>query len=102
MPPGTATILRFDGFALDLAGRSLHDPSGQNVALTAAQFRLLEMLASHPGHVLSRDHISEAVGTRQTTPYDRSVDVLISRLRQKIEVDPQSAAIDYYGSRRRI
>jgi DNA-binding response OmpR family regulator/class 3 adenylate cyclase/predicted ATPase len=80
-------MIMFEGYALDLAGRTLRDPAGQNISLTAAQFTLLATLASHPGQVLSRDQISEAVAGREATPFDRSVDVLISRLRRKIEPD---------------
>ena len=92
LSPTAPKILVFEGYALDLAGRSLRDPSGQNVPITAAQFALLAILTSRPGQVFTRDQISEAVGggDREVTSYDRSIDVLISRLRRKIKFDPRA------------
>ena len=104
LPPTTPRILIFEGYALDLAGRSLRDPSGQNVPITAAQFALLALLTSRPGQVFSRDQISEAVGgrDREVTSYDRSIDVLISRLRRKIRVRPEGPPVHHHGARSRL
>ena len=81
-------VLCFDGFTIDLAGRSLCDSSGSEVPLTRSEFALLVVLARHAGRVLSRDRLLDALG-RRAEPYDRSVDVLIGRLRRKIEPDPK-------------
>src|SRR5215472_8812373 len=80
-------ILAFDGFTVDLPGRSLRDYEGNEVPLTRAEFALLVMLARHPGRVLSRDQLLDAALGRRAEPYDRSVDVLVGRLRRKIEPD---------------
>ena len=59
------------------------------VPLTHAEFALLVVLARHPGRVLSRDQLLDAALGRRAEPYDRSIDVLVGRLRRKIEPDPK-------------
>jgi len=83
-------ILSFDGFTIDLAGRLLRDRSGSEVPLTRAEFALLVTLARHSGRVMSRDQLLDAALGRRADPYDRSVDVLVGRLRRKIEPDPKT------------
>ena len=62
--------------------------NGQEVALTATEFRLLEFLMSRPGVVYSREQLLDAVWGHDRAVTDRTVDVYILRLRQKIEADP--------------
>jgi DNA-binding winged helix-turn-helix (wHTH) protein len=88
-----ARLLCFEGYTLDADGRTCADASGQEVTLTRAEFSLLLALASQPGRVLSRDELSQAVTGREAEPDDRSVDVLMSRLRRKIEPDPKAPRI---------
>jgi DNA-binding response OmpR family regulator len=83
-------LLRFDGYTLDAEARSLLDAKGQEVVLTRAEFSLLLAFARQPGRVLSRDELTHVVAGRGAEPDDRSVDVLISRLRRKIEPDPKA------------
>ena len=92
-PRGGAEVLRFEGYTLDAGGRTCRDARGQDVTLTRAEFSLLLALARSPGRVLSRDELSQAAAGRGTEPDDRSVDVLISRLRRKIEPDPKAPRI---------
>jgi class 3 adenylate cyclase/DNA-binding response OmpR family regulator/predicted ATPase len=80
-------ILSFEGFTVDLVGRSLRDCDGNEVPLTRAEFALLVVLTRHPGRVLSRDRLLDAALGRRAEPYDRSIDVLVGRLRRKIEPD---------------
>jgi class 3 adenylate cyclase/DNA-binding response OmpR family regulator len=87
--PPTPEILSFEGFTVDLAGRSLRDRGGREVPLTRAEFALLVAFARNPGRVLSRDQLLDAVAGRRAEPYDRSIDVLVGRLRKKIERDPK-------------
>jgi DNA-binding response OmpR family regulator/class 3 adenylate cyclase len=82
-------LLSFDRFTIDLAGRSLRDGGGSEIPLTRSEFALLVALARSPGRVLSRDQLLDAALSRQSEPYDRSIDVLIGRLRRKIEPDPK-------------
>ena len=89
----SADRLRFAGWQLDLAARSLTNPQGQNVALTGGEFDLLSALARHPGRVLSRDFLLEQTRGREATPFDRTIDVQVGRLRKKIEADPDDPQI---------
>jgi DNA-binding response OmpR family regulator len=86
-------LLRFEAYTLDAAGRTCVNASGQEVALTRAEFSLLLALALQPGRVHSRDELTQAVAGRGAEPDDRSVDVLMSRLRRKIEPDPKTPRI---------
>ncbi|MCB2100314.1 MAG: two-component system response regulator TorR [Rhodobacterales bacterium] len=82
-----APVKRFDGWALDLDRRSLTDPQGSDVRLTRGEFDLLAALASNAGRVLTRDSLLDHVSHRDWAPNDRTVDVLVGRLRRKIERD---------------
>lgn len=77
-------VLQFDGWSLDLESRHLRDPGGQIRALTAQEFNLLSILAQRPGRVLSRDQLLDFAANRDWTPYDRSIDVMIGKIRRKI------------------
>jgi two-component system, OmpR family, response regulator len=83
----------FNGFALDVGRRELTDPAGAAVALTTAEFNLLEIFSRHPRRVLSRDMIMDLLKGNEWTPFDRSIDALISRLRRKIEADPDNPVL---------
>jgi two-component system OmpR family response regulator len=87
--PFAAQPLGFEGYTLDAGARTCVDAGGQEVALTRAEFSLLLAFAQKPGRVLSRDELTRVVTGRGAEPEDRSVDVLISRLRRKIETDPK-------------
>ena len=63
--------------------------SGKTIALTHGEFALLRVFVSRPGRALSRDTLLDATFHRQFEPFDRSVDVLVGRLRRKIEPDPK-------------
>lgn len=89
-PEAAPECLRFEGYTLDIAGRACLNAAGAEVPLTRAEFSLLLALARHPGRVLSRDELRQAMAGRDAEPDDRSVDVLISRLRRKIERDPKA------------
>jgi DNA-binding response OmpR family regulator len=79
---------RFDGWALDLTGRRLLNPSGTEVSLTTGEFNLLLVFLAHSGRVLSRDFLLSSSCGREAAPFDRAVDVLVSRLRKKLEANP--------------
>jgi DNA-binding response OmpR family regulator len=89
----TPELLRFAGYTLDAVERSCLDASGRVVALTRAELTLLLSLARRPGRVVSRDELTRAVAGRGAEHGDRSVDVLISRLRRKIEANPKSPRV---------
>jgi PQQ-dependent catabolism-associated CXXCW motif protein len=89
METADPVALRFEGLTLDPAARTLCDASGGEIALRRSEFDLLLALANRPGWVLSRDQLLDAVAGRRAEPYDRTIDVLVGRLRQKIEPDPK-------------
>ncbi|MEM7719397.1 MAG: response regulator [Pseudomonadota bacterium] len=86
-------IVQFGAFALDLAAAKLTDADGADVPLTAMEFRLLKLFAENQSRVLNRDQILEQAHDRSWDPYDRSIDIRISRLRRKIETNPQKPTI---------
>ncbi len=82
-------VIGFAGWILDTGARRLTDPAGENVHLTRGEYDLLEALTSRARRVLQRDQLLDHMNSREWTPYDRSVDVLIGRLRSKIEKNPK-------------
>lgn len=84
------TVYRFEGWSLDPHKRQLSCPDGRHERLPEGEFKLLQTLINHPGQVLSRDQLMDAIHDREWTPNDRSVDVLIGRLRRKLGDDPSN------------
>ncbi|WP_097070925.1 response regulator [Rhodobacter maris] len=80
----------FAGWVIDLSARSLETPAGQPVALTNAEFLLLEAFIRAPRCVLSRDQLLERTRSDGGEVFDRTIDVLILRLRRKIEPNPRA------------
>ena len=76
--------LYFDKWCLDNTERLLIRDDGQQDYLSGADYKLLHLFLSHPNQVLDRDTISEATKGRESSPYDRSIDVHISRLRKRL------------------
>ena len=79
----------FEGWHLDSAKRTLYDGDGEQVDLTSGEFDLLLVFVCSPGRVLSRDYLLERTKGRLLHAFDRSVDIQVSRLRNKIEIDPK-------------
>jgi two-component system OmpR family response regulator len=90
---GKVHVYSFSGWRLDVMPRELLSPEGARVALTGAEFDLLHALCEKPGRILSRDQLLDLTQGRFGGPYERSIDVLISRIRQKIERDPKTPEI---------
>jgi two-component system, OmpR family, response regulator len=88
-----AGAYRFGDWRLDVIARTLTDAGGARVELGGAEFRLLEMLLSHAGRVLTRTELSEQLRGRDHDPFDRSIDVRISRLRQALGDDAKTPDI---------
>jgi two-component system phosphate regulon response regulator OmpR len=74
--------------SLDLKSRTLTDAKGREVPITAMEFDLLIALIEHPNQVLSRDRLLTLTRNREWEPFDRSIDIRITRLRRKVEDDP--------------
>ncbi len=81
-------ICRFGEWALDLATRRLTSPIGRVVVLTLAEFRLLRVFLSHPRQVLTRDTLLTQARGADIEVFDRSVDLVVSRLRTKLDDHP--------------
>ncbi len=85
--------LRFDGWQIDPVRRQLHDPSNARIALTTTEFDLLMAFCRNPGRVITREELLSLTHAGLAGPIERSIDVHISRLRQKIETDPKEPTL---------
>ncbi|QUS54606.1 response regulator [Pseudovibrio brasiliensis] len=86
-------VLSFSGWVLDLDKRGLQSPEGEDVRLTRGEFELLSALVENKGRVLTRDSLLDHLNHREWDPSDRTVDVLVGRLRRKIEVNPKDPSL---------
>jgi two-component system OmpR family response regulator len=90
---GGAHQLRFAGWTLDLAARQLVAPDGVVVALSGAEFKLLSVFVEHPNRVLDRNQLMDLTVGRDGAPFDRSIDVQVSRLRVRLRDDAREPRI---------
>jgi two-component system, OmpR family, response regulator len=93
--PSTAEVraYKFGSWRLDTTSRTLTHDNGTTAALSGAEYRLLAILLSHPNRVLSRSQLMELIRGRDLDPFDRSIDVRISRVRQALGDDGRSPQI---------
>lgn len=84
----TRRPLRFDGWRIDPLRRHLHDPDNTRISLTTAEFDLLLAFCRNPGRVLTREELLTLTHAGLAGPAERSIDVHVRRIRQKIEPDP--------------
>jgi two-component system OmpR family response regulator len=82
--PTTVKVYRFEGFSADPQTRQVVAPGGSDIELTGAEFDLLKTFLDRPGRVLSRDQLLDLTRGREGDAFDRSIDVLVSRLRRKL------------------
>ena len=85
--------IRFAGWILEPARRRLLNPDGAEIALTGGEYDLLLALVERPNRVLTRDMLLDLLRGRQAGPFDRAIDVAISRLRRKLEDDGRNAQL---------
>jgi two-component system OmpR family response regulator len=85
--------LSFAGFVLEPARRALLDPDGREIDLTAGEYELLAVLAERPRRVMNRDQLLDLTKGRSAAPFDRSVDVQVSRLRRKLRLSADTPDI---------
>ncbi len=90
---GSSRVLQFSGWKLDLARRRLEAPDGMLVGLTTGEYEMLVVFAERANRVLSRDQLLDLTRGEEASPFDRSIDVQVSRLRRKIEPDPKSPSM---------
>jgi DNA-binding response OmpR family regulator len=80
-------------YTLDLPKRQLLDPIGKDVALTSGEFDILKTFAENPNRPLSRDWLLETTSHRSRDPFDRAIDLRITRIRRKIEPTPDKPTV---------
>ena len=85
--------MHFVGWTLDVSLRQVLSAEGARISITGAEFDLLHALCLRPGRVLSRDQLLDLTQGRSAGPFERSIDVLVSRIRQKIERDSRNPEI---------
>jgi len=93
LQPEAARRIRFAGWTLDIATRNLLSPAGVVVALSGTEFKLLRIFLAHPNRVLNRDQLIDLMLSRDASPFDRSIDVQVSRLRHRLDEDAKEPAI---------
>ena len=90
-PP--AKVIRFAGWTLEPGRRRLLNPHGAEVSLTGGEYELLLVLVERPNRVLTRDMLMDLLRGRQAGPFDRAIDVAVSRLRRKLEDDGRNPSL---------
>ena len=91
--PSRLERVRMGSHLLDLTQRQLQDFEGKDVPVTAGEFDLLKIFAEHPNRPLSRDWLLETTSHRSRDPFDRAIDLRITRIRRKLEPDPSKPAV---------
>ncbi len=84
---------RFAGWTLDVLTRNLTSPEGVVIALSGTEFRLLRIFLDHPNRVLTRDQLVDLMLSRDASPFDRAIDVQVSRLRRRLGEEAKEPAI---------
>ena len=93
LKPDIVKGFRFAGWTLDIATRNLTSPKGVVIALSGTEFRLLRTFVSHPNRVLTRDQLIDLMLSRDAAPFDRAIDVQVSRLRQRLGEDAKEPTL---------
>ena len=88
----TGQLLVFGEWQLDTVARHLIDNNGTAIALSGAEYRLLRVFLDHPQRVLSRDQLLNLTQGRDAELFDRSIDLLVSRVRQRLRDDAREPA----------
>ena len=86
-PSSDQEVIKFGPFSFDMGLRTLHK-NGEELPLTTGEFAMLKTLVRHPRQPLSREKLAQLARGREFEPFDRSLDVQISRLRKMLEPDP--------------
>jgi DNA-binding response OmpR family regulator len=91
--PSRLERVRMGRHTLDLSRRALHDDAGKDIAVTAGEFDILKIFAENPNRPLSRDWLLETTSHRTRDPFDRAIDLRITRIRRKIEPAPEKPTV---------
>ncbi|MFC0218044.1 response regulator [Pseudochelatococcus lubricantis] len=87
------TAMTFAGWRIDPVSRKLHDPQGVEIFMTTAEFDILLAFCANPGEVMTREHLLSLTHAGTAGPVQRSVDVHVSRVRQKIEPNAKEPSL---------
>ena len=90
LAPEEVKTIRFAGWALEVKARHLVSKDGVVVPLSGVEFKLLRAFLAHPNKVLTRDQLIDLMMSREAAPFDRAIDVQVSRLRNRLEDDAKS------------
>jgi two-component system OmpR family response regulator len=93
LKPDQAKLFHFAGWTLDISTRNLLSPDGISIALSGTDFKLLRIFLDHPNRVLNRDQLIDLTQSRDAGPFDRSIDLQVSRLRRRLNDPPKDPAI---------
>ena len=93
LKPEEVRGFRFAGWQLDVATRNLTSPDGVVIPLGGTDFKLLKIFLDHPNRVLTRDQLIDFMLSRDAAPYDRAIDVQVSRLRHRLGEDAKEPGI---------
>jgi two-component system, OmpR family, response regulator len=93
LEPESSRHFRFAGWTLEVATRELLATDGLVIPLSGAEYRLLRVFLDHPQRVLSRDQLLDLAQGRETVLFDRSIDVLVGRLRRRLNDDAKEARL---------
>jgi two-component system OmpR family response regulator len=93
LEPDAAKSYSFGGWTLEVGTRNLTAPDGVVVPLSGTEFKLLRAFLAHPNRVLSRDQLIELMISREAGPFDRAIDVQVSRVRQRLRDDAREPRI---------
>jgi two-component system, OmpR family, response regulator len=84
---------QFAGWTLDVPTRQLYSPGGDKIFLSGGEFSLLKVFLDHPNRVLPRDQLLVFSHGREIEPFDRTIDMQVSRLRRRLQDDPKSPSL---------
>lgn len=90
---GILRFIAFNEWTLDIQNRTLIDKLNTSIALSNAEFKFLRFMLLHANRPLSRDQLMEEMHGREAGPFDRSIDLQISRIRQKVEIDSKNPTV---------
>lgn len=93
LEPETVRTLHFAGWTLNVGARHLISPGDVVVPLSGVEFRLLRILLDHPHRVLTRDQLIDLMSSRDAAPFDRAIDVQVSRLRHRLGDDAREPTL---------
>ncbi len=91
--PDDARLIHFSGWTLEVATRDLIGPDRLRLALSGTEFRLLRIFLDHPNRVLTRDQLIDLTQSREADPFDRSIDLQVSRVRRRLGDNPKDPTL---------